>query len=75
MEALMFLSIFGGLLILCSWGIASSEDPRKLPFFTAIHPITHMSLCDAKKEAIIIAECVRLIGLTILIICFICFLI
>jgi hypothetical protein len=67
----IFLSIFGFLLILSAYWIFVSNDPKKLPFFTSINPITHMSLYDSKQEAKIISKYVFLIGLIILIISFI----
>ena len=71
--ACLFLGIFGLILILCSIWIEKSDDPRKLPFFTPIHSITYMTLCDAKKEAKVIAKYVRLIGIVVILICLIGF--
>ena len=71
--ACLFLGRFGLILISCSIWIEKSDDPRKLPFFTPIHSITYMTLYDAKKEAKIIANYVRLIGIIVLLFCLIGF--
>ena len=61
----IFMNIFGFVLILCALWIRTANDPRELPFFTVIHPITHMNLSDAQKEAKVIAKYVAIIGCVI----------
>jgi hypothetical protein len=61
----IFFNIFGVILIFCALWIKNANDPRKLPFFTVIHPIKHMELNDAKIEARIIAKYVAIIGFII----------
>ncbi|SHL04595.1 hypothetical protein SAMN05216582_1365 [Selenomonas ruminantium] len=64
--AFILMAIFGTALLLTAFIIISVSDPRELPFFTAIHPITSMPLNQARAEARIIAKYVAIIGLIIL---------
>ncbi|MBR4696273.1 MAG: hypothetical protein IKO94_09360 [Selenomonadaceae bacterium] len=63
-----FHGIFGAALLLSAAIIASSDDPRKLPFFTPIDPICSMPKYKAKEAAKKIAKYVAIIGGFILII-------
>ncbi len=64
MESPVFIlmSIFGGSLLFSAFVIRFVKDPRDLPFFTPIHPITHMPLYRAREEAKVIAKYVAIIG-------------
>ena len=42
--AFILMAIFGASLLLSALIIVSVKDPRELPFFTPIHPITSMPL-------------------------------
>ena len=66
--AFIFMAIFGAALLLSAAIIASSDDPRKLPFFTPIDPICSMPKYKAKEAAKKIAKYVAIIGGFILII-------
>ena len=58
----ILMSIFGAALLLAALAIVSVDDPRELPFFTPIHPITSMPLDKARIEAKTIARYVAIIG-------------
>lgn len=66
-NAFILLGIFGVALLLSAFVIVYVHDPRKLPFFTAIDPITHMPLYRAREEAKVIAKYVAITGGIILI--------
>ena len=73
MESAVFIlmGIFGIALLFSAFWIIIVNDPRELPFFTAVNPITHMPLYQAKEEAKIIAKYVAIVGSIILIGCLI----
>lgn len=60
--AFILMAIFGASLLLSALIIVSVKDPRELPFFTPIHPITSMPLARAKNEAKTIGKYIAIIG-------------
>ncbi len=70
-NALIFMLIFGIVLLLAAAGLWFSRDPRQSPLLGRVAGIEKMGKAKAQKIAREIAGCVAAVGLAIVLYCLI----
>ncbi len=70
-NALIFMLIFGIVLLLAAAGLWFSKDPRQSPLLGRVAGIEKMGKAKAQKIAREIAGCVAAVGLAIVLYCLI----